>query len=185
MPWIDEIDEDAATGELKDLYDTIAQRRGKLSNIMRVHSLHPGAMQAHMDLYLRIMFDRSELRREERELVAVVVSAANGCTYCVRHHAEALRAYWKDEERVRQAARDYRQLDLSERIRAMLAYASDLTRAPAAVDEAAVERLRAAGLSDRAILDINLVTSYFNFVNRIAEGLGVDVSEQEVGGYRY
>lgn len=185
MAWIDIIDESAATGALKDVYDDIAQRRGKLSNIMRVHSLHPGAMQAHMELYLRIMFDRSALPREERELLAVVVSAANECPYCIRHHAEALRAYWKDDARVAQAARDYTALDLPERTRALLDYAHRLTRAPGAITEADLERLRAAGLSDRDILDVNLVTSYFNFVNRIALGLGVAFTEDEAQGYKY
>ncbi|MDQ3522084.1 MAG: carboxymuconolactone decarboxylase family protein, partial [Gemmatimonadota bacterium] len=63
-------------------------------------SLHPAAMQAHMDLYMAVMFQRSGISREERELIAVVVSAANRCAYCVSHHAAALNAYWKDQERV-------------------------------------------------------------------------------------
>ncbi len=70
MAWIQIIDEDEATGELKAIYDDLTQRRGKMSNIMRVHSLHPAAMQAHMDLYLKIMFSRSGgLRRADRELL--------------------------------------------------------------------------------------------------------------------
>ncbi|QXD13835.1 hypothetical protein GQ464_010165 [Rhodocaloribacter litoris] len=51
--------------------------------------------------------------------------------------------------------------------------------------EADVAALREAGFSDRDILDINLIVSYFNFVNRIASGLGVDFSPEEAGGYRY
>ena len=67
----------------------------------------------------------------------------------------------------------------------MLAYGATLTRSPAAVSEADVEALREAGFSDRDILDINLITSYFNFVNRIAEGLGVTFTEDEAAGYDY
>ena len=160
---------------------------------MRVQSLHPEAMAAHLDLYLAVMFARSGLRRSERELIAIVVSAANGCAYCVRHHAEALKALWTDDARVTQAAEDYRALDpgsgpgqaLSERERALCDYADALTREPASVSEASVERLRAAGLSDRDVLDANLIVSYFNFVNRIAEGLGVAFTEEEATGYRY
>jgi len=47
------------------------------------------------------------------------------------------------------------------------------------------ERLRQAGFSDEDILSINLIVSYFNFVNRIALGLGVEFSEAEVRGYNY
>ncbi len=183
MPWIQTIPETDAEGDLRTVYDRISSARGKVSNIMSVQSLHLEAMRA--DLYLAVMFGRSGLRRAERELIAVVVSAANGCAYCVRHHAEALRVLWKDDARMDRAAKDYRGLDLSERERALCDYADALTRAPAAVDEAAVERLRAAGLTDRDVLDANLIVSYFNFVNRIAEGLGVAFTEDEVAGYRY
>ncbi len=185
MAWIRIIDETEATGELKTLYDGIIDRRGKLSNIMRIHSLNPPTMQAHMDLYLKVVFGRSTLRRADRELIATVVSAANGCPYCVHHHAEALRFYWKDEARVEQAVRDWRELELTDAQRAMLAYAERLTRTPGTVAEADVEALRRAGFADRDILDINLIAGYFNFVNRIASGLGVSFSEEEMTGYRY
>ncbi len=186
MAWIEIIDENEAGGALKTIYDDITQRRGKMSNIMRVHSLHPAAMQAHMDLYLKIMFSRSEgLRRADRELIATVVSATNGCPYCVNHHAEALNFYWKDAARIEQAKQDYRALDLPEKTRAMLDYAVKLTEAPSSVTEADVAAMRRTGLTDKDILDINLITSYFNFVNRIAEGLGVAFDPEEMSGYKY
>lgn len=185
MSWIETIEENAAEGPLRDVYERISGSRGKVSNIMRVQSLHPEAMRAHLDLYLAILFGRSGLRRDERELIAVVVSVANECAYCVRHHAEALRALWKDDARVDRAVADYREAGLDARALALCEYAARLTRAPADVDEADVERLRALGLSDRDILDANLIASYFNFVNRIAEGLGVAFTEEEAGGYTY
>lgn len=186
MPWIETIDETNATGELKDVYDEITDARGKLSNIMRVHSLHPRAMQAHMELYLQLLFCRSGLSRAERELIAVVVSAANDCEYCVRHHAEALRAYWRDDPRVEAVIDDYRTSgDVTPRLEAVLDYAVKLTAEPASTAEADIRRLRENGLSDRDILDLTLITSYFNFVNRIANGLGVDLTEEEASGFRY
>ena len=184
-PWIKTLNEEEASEDLARVYRRIRAERGKLSNIMRVQSLHPGAMQAHMDLYMAVMFSRSRVSREERELLAVVVSAANGCDYCVSHHAAALLSYWRDEERVRRAAEDFRSLALPDRVRSMLDYAELLTKKPAAVTENEVRAMRACGLSDEDILSVNLVVSYFNFVNRIAEGLGVETSEEEVAGYKY
>ncbi len=78
MAWINTVDEANADEALSRIYDRIRTDRGKLSNIMRVQSLHPAAMQAHMDLYMAVMFSRSGVHREERELIAVVVSATNG-----------------------------------------------------------------------------------------------------------
>lgn len=185
MPWIRTVDEDKATGELKTLYAEIREKRGKLSNILRVHSLNPRALKAHLDLYLSILFDASGLTRAEREAIAVVVSAANGCAYCVCHHAEALRHYWTDENKVERLAADFRTVELSARERTVLAYAEKLTKRPEAMEEDDVLALRAVGLSDTDILSIDLIASYFNFVNRVALGLGVASTPEEAEGYRY
>lgn len=179
------IDEQEATGELAEVYAALAGKRGKVANIMKVHSLNPRAMQTHMEFYLAIMFGSSGLKRELRELIAVVVSAANGCDYCVNHHAEALKHYWKDEARLARLLQDHETADLPEEQRVALRYALKLTRSPQGVTEADLEPLREAGFSERDILDINLIVSYFNFVNRVALGLGVGFSADEVAGYRY
>ncbi len=185
MAWIDTIDERDASGAFKEVYDDLAARRGKASNIMRAQSLHPEAMKAHLDLYEALLFGDSDLTRAQRELIGVVVSSANDCAYCVRHHREALQACWRDAERAEQAAQDYRAPALSEAEQAMADYAAALTQRPGSMNESDVERLRAAGFPDRAILDIALITSYFNFVNRLALGLGVRFTEDEATGYKY
>lgn len=66
---------------------------------------------------------------------------------------------------------------LTARERALVAYADVLTQEPWAVDAPLVETLRAAGCDDRAIHDACAVVSYFAFVNRIADGLGVDLEQ--------
>ncbi len=185
MPWIDVIDEQEATGDLAEVYAALAGKRGKVANIMKVHSLNPRAMQTHMELYMAIMFGSSGLKRETRELIAVVISSANGCDYCVNHHAEALNHYWKDEARLARLVKDYETAELPKEQLAVLGYALKLTRAPHDMTEADLEPLHEAGFSDRDVLEINLIVSYFNFVNRIALGLGVGFTADEVAGYRY
>jgi uncharacterized peroxidase-related enzyme len=186
MAWIDVIDLEDATGDLEELYDRITEKRGKLSNVLRVHSLNPSALKEHLDLYDAVLFGSSPLSRSDREAIAVVVSAANECDYCVRHHAEALQAYWQDEARVQQLADDYAALeDLDEQLRAACDVAAKLTVSPGAMVEEDVHTLRDAGWSDRAVLDIVLTTSYFNFVNRITNALGVEATAAEATGYNY
>jgi uncharacterized peroxidase-related enzyme len=185
MAWIRIDGAGEAGGALREAYDRVRQARGKLSNIMAVQSLDPGAMMAHLDLYMALMFARSGLSREEREAVAVVVSALNGCAYCVEHHAEALRVYWRDTDRVRELAAGKAEAAASPRLRAILGYAVALTLEPRSVTREHVEALRAAGLSDAEILNANMVTAYFGFVNRVVEGLGVESSPDEAVGYHY
>ena len=70
---------------------------------------------------------------------------------------------------------DYTQLDLSPRMRAILDYATMLTRDPHSVQESDVEALRGQGLTDEEILSVVLITCNFNFMTRLADGLGVEV----------
>jgi uncharacterized peroxidase-related enzyme len=70
-------------------------------------------------------------------------------------------------------ARDYTQADLNAVDRAMLDYTALLTRHPARVAPADLDRLRKVGFTDQAILQINLIASWFNYINRVADGLGV------------
>ncbi len=185
MPWIHVIDEADATGKLKEIYEEISKKRGKLSNIMKIHSLNPEAMKKHMDLYLTIMFGSSKISREEREMIAVVVSTVNQCDYCINHHAEALNHYWKDNEKIKGLIHDFLSVSLSDKNRKILDYVIKLTRTPYDVKKADVEVLQNSGFSDEDILNINLITCYFNFVNRIALGLGVEFSKEEITGYKY
>ena len=183
MSWIEEIGVDEADGKLAEMYDELVKKRGKVSNILKVHSLNPAAMENHLDLYMTLLFGKSGLSRLEREAIAVVVSANNDCDYCVNHHLESLRHYLDDEETLNMLATADGLETLEPRLSNIVRYAEKLTNAPGAMTESDLGELRAEGLSDKDILDLTLITGYFNFVNRIAMGLGVEFSADEMGGY--
>jgi uncharacterized peroxidase-related enzyme len=177
---------DQATGRLKEIYDELIIKRGKLADVHTIQSLHPESIVKHIDLYLEIMFSKSELSRADREMMAVVVSVANGCEYCQVHHAEALQNYWKDENKVTLLRKDYTQVDLKEKELLLCDFARILTLNPAALKESdSTESLRKSGFSDNAILDATLVIAYFNFVNRIVLSLGVELETDSGTGYKY
>jgi uncharacterized peroxidase-related enzyme len=85
------------------------------------------------------------------------------------------------EELVELLGRDWSVAPLAQADRAMLDYAVKLTRTPAAVNGGDVARLRRAGFDDRAIHDICSITAYYAFVNRIADGLGVELEHRSPG----
>jgi len=95
----------------------------------------------------------------------------------VEAHSSDLRAEVHDDELVEQVKNDYRQANLNEADRALADYASKLTATPAKMTSADVQALRGAGFTDRAIHDAAQVAAYFNYINRIADGLGVDLEE--------
>ncbi len=81
MPYIDVIPPDRATGLLKKLYDAAMKRAGRIWGIVAVMSPNPPAMKASLDFYGTLMHGPSPLSRARREMLAVVVSAANHCVY--------------------------------------------------------------------------------------------------------
>jgi uncharacterized peroxidase-related enzyme len=81
MAWIKVIREDEATGRLKELYEKYTEPWGGVDNILKIHSLNVKSLKVHYDLYAHLMRGRSELSRAQREMIAVVASAANHCHY--------------------------------------------------------------------------------------------------------
>lgn len=79
--WIETVASADAEGTLAEVYGRIAGRSGSVAHVLRCQSLHPEALRDHHGLYRTIMFDRGALSRAERESIAVVVSAVNGCRY--------------------------------------------------------------------------------------------------------
>lgn len=187
MAHIKVIQHEEAEGRLKEIYDDLVKSRGKLAEVHKIQSLHPETIVSHMDLYMKIMFGKSPLRRYQREMIAVVVSVCNNCLYCTTHHAEAVRHFWKDDAKVDQLIADYTKVDLSEIDSRLCDLAKHLTKNPSEVDNKAfLDPLRTLGVEDRAILDATLVIAYFNFVNRIVLGLGVHLESADgSGGYKY
>lgn len=185
MSWIQEIHTPDAGTRLDAAYQRLVQERGRVANILRVHSLRPEAMLHHLDLYMGLLFGPGGLSRRQRELIAVVVSRANQCEYCVSHHREALARYLKDEAVLDAVCADFRGAELGDADRLLATYADKLTREPSSVTPQDLDALRAAGFIDADLLLCNLIAAYFNFVNRIALGLGVSHDADEIGGYKY
>ncbi len=186
MPRIPVIEYEEASGRLLEIYKEITKKRGKLAKIHKIQSLRPESIIKHIDLYLEIMFTKSDLSRAEREMMAVVVSLSNGCKYCINHHAEALSHYWKDSGKVNVLISGYGQAELNSRQRALCRFADKLSIRPSDFEEDhETNRLKEAGLTDGGVLDATLVVAYFNFVNRIVLALGVEPDEDEMKGYKY
>jgi len=185
VAYVQVINENEAEGPLFQIYDEVQRSRGRISNILSVESLNPKGLKAHLDLYMTLQFGKSPLSRREREIVAIVVSKANDCGYCVTHHAEALDKYVKDPKWMRRMVEDPASVDLSDREQALVAFARGLTLEPAKGRKEAVEGLRAAGFDDVGIVHATEVVAYFNFVNRLASGLGVELEQDEERDYEY
>ncbi len=95
----------------------------------------------------------------------------------MRHHGAGLLRLTRNERLVETLSNDFSQAGLEPADAVMMEYVARLVREPWEMASQYVDRLRQAGFSDRAILEVNLVASYMSFVNRLAQGLGVQLED--------
>lgn len=185
MTWIRTISHASASGKTKKVYDRILRERGHLANIFTAQGMDPSVLEHHLDLYVDLMIGPGPLSREEREMIAVVVSAANRSAYGAIHHSEALETVDRDPSALYKILKEFTSRKESPREKALLAYAAKLTISPKDVTKDDIKDMMDAGLTDEEILRANLIASYFNFSNRIALGLGIELEEGEARSYKY
>lgn len=154
-----------ATGRFWDKCD---EKLGLVPNVLRAYSFDDKKLAGFTTLYNELMLGESGLSKLEREMVAVVVSAANRCFYCLVAHGAAVRELSGDPELGEMLVMNWRVAPLDARTRAMLGFAWRLTTEPAAMRESDRAALRAVGLADRDIWDLANVVGFFNMSNRVA-----------------
>lgn len=187
MTWIKTVPFEVATGRLRKLYERVTGPGNNVDNIMMAHSLRPHSMEGHMALYKNVLHHTgNSLPKWVLELLGVRVSHLNGCDYCVRHHAAGLRRLLADEARadaVIGAATGDGVFEgiVDPSVQQMLVYAEQLTSAAQDMDVADAEALRAVGLEDGQILEVNQVVAYFAYANRTVLGLGVNTDGDVIG----
>ena len=184
MVWIRTIAEGDAEGELKSAYNKVGTARGAVANVFKAQSLDPRSLEAHLGLYLSLMFGQGPLSRKQREMIAVVVSAENECGYCVAYHSDALSNYVKNEAWVSELVKNRGSAPLEPKEKAIVNHATLLARNPHRITEQDVEILRREGLSDEEVLQLTEIAAYFNFANCLVHGLGVNLEGGQVS-YKY
>lgn len=186
--WIRMVSDEDADADLRAALDMARTPHGTVDNVMRVHSLRPNTMRGHVILYRAALHDDANtLPMWLQEVIASYVSILNDCPYSLANHWKNAAHLIGDAARADaiRAALDARrpQDALGARELALMRYAEKLTVSPGTMREADVAALREAGLDDGEILEANQIVGYFNYVNRLLNGLGVSTAGDVVGYY--
>lgn len=158
-----------ARDEAMDAYfQKCLDKIGFVPNVLTAYAFDLQKLKNFVAFHDELMLAPSGLSKLEREMIAVAVSSANHCYYCLVAHGAAVRRLSGDPVLGEQIVMNYRAADITPKQRAMLDFAWKLTKSPEAVVEEDREALRKAGFSDRDIFDISAVAAFFNMSNRIA-----------------
>ncbi|WP_226781496.1 carboxymuconolactone decarboxylase family protein [Oceaniglobus trochenteri] len=186
--WIRMIPDDKADPGLRDALNLARTPHGTVDNVMRVHSLRPNTMIGHVKLYRACLHDDANtLPTWLQEVMSAYVSVLNECPYSYANHWANAAHLIGDPARagvVEAALQARRPQDaFAGRELALLRYTEKLTLHPAQMVQGDVQALRDTGLDDGEILEANQIVGYFNYVNRLLNGLGVTTDGDVVGYY--
>ncbi|WP_435137357.1 carboxymuconolactone decarboxylase family protein [Pseudopelagicola sp. nBUS_19] len=187
--WIEMVSDEDADEDLKLALNLARTPHGTVDNVMRVHSLRPNTMNGHVVLYRACLHDEANtVPTWFQEVVSSYVSVLNDCPYSYANHWANARfligdpARSEDIEAALQAhspENAFQGAQLS-----ALKYTEKLTRTPGGVKKSDVVELRDSGWDDGEILEINQIICYFNYANRLLNGLGVTTDGDVVGYYK-
>ena len=187
--WIKMIPESEATGMLREMYDKAQTPHGTVDNVMKAHSLRPHTMAGHVALYRSVLHHKdNSLPLWYLEIIASYTSIKNRCSYSLTHHFMNARRLIDDDN---QADKIYAALQDGEPERffsgkelALLIYAEKLTISVGDMKKSDIDLLRNQDCSDGEILEVNQVVAYFNYSNRLLNGLGVTTEGDAIGFYK-
>jgi len=154
--------------DLRKLFAKARERIGFVPNVFRVYAFRPDRLRLWFSHFKALHEPTERLDAADRELIAVVVSSANRCLYCLVAHGASLREELGDPVLGERIAFDWRRAGLDARRTAIAAYAEKLTLAPRDVDRADLSSLLDAGLSLEEAWDVAEVAAMYNFTNRMA-----------------
>jgi uncharacterized peroxidase-related enzyme len=177
--WFFRVPDEAELPErLQGLFAKARETIGFVPNVFRSYSYRPERLSAWFAHYKQLHEPSEHLDAADREMIAVVVSAYNRCTYCIVAHGHALAEALGDRVLADYIATNWRHAGLDERRTAICEYAEKLTARPHEASEADLQRLRAVGLSDHEVWDVAEIAAMYNFTNRMALALGQQPNEE-------
>ncbi len=166
--WFDVPAEASLPADLQKLFAKARANLGFVPNVFRTYAYRPDRLRTWFAHFKALHVPTEHLGTADREMIAVVVSMANGCLYCLVAHGAALREALGDPVLGDRITLDWRRAGLDERRSVICAYAEKLTRSPREVTRADLDALREVGLTDEECWDVAEVAAMYNFTNRMA-----------------
>jgi len=166
--WFPVPEESELPERLQGLFAKSREKLGFVPNVFRAWAYRPERLSAWFEYFRSLHVPSEHLDAADRELIAVVVSQANGCLYCLVAHGAALRVELGDPVLGERIAFDWRRCGLDGRRTAICAYAEKLTLTPREISKADLDGLLLAGLTLQEAWDVAEIASMYNLTNRMA-----------------
>lgn len=158
---------------LQGLFKKAKEKIGFVPNVFRGYSFRPERLSAWLAHYKQLHEPTENLNAAEREMIAVAVSMANGCLYCLVSHGAALRQALGDPIQADRITLDYKRAGLDAKMEAVLDFATLLTETPVNASAEDIAHLQSLGLTLEEVWDVIEIAAMYNFTNRMASATGM------------
>jgi uncharacterized peroxidase-related enzyme len=177
--WLRVPDESTLPEEVQAIFKAQRERYGFVHPYFVGYSLNPDHLLRWFKYYDALQHGKGELSHREREIIAVVVSAANHCESCVITHQAQLRDVTGDATFAAAVADNYWTANLTERERALADFAVKITKLSSELSPTDLAPLRNLGISDEAILEAGEIAAQFSLSNRLSKAFGWKVKREQ------
>ncbi len=174
MARIKPIEKEEATDEVRIIYRDIETAFGMVPNLFKTYAHFPALLRVNWEKTKALMMG-GELPRELKESIAVVVSAANVCNYCVAAHSMALQMIGFSKERIDAMIKNTEELEMSQSDQKILKYVRKATLTPQKITDRETSELKSLGLTDSQIVEILGVMELFTGYNKFLDALAVEI----------
>jgi uncharacterized peroxidase-related enzyme len=170
--WLTVPDESTLPPEVRAIFKQQQDSIGFVHPFVQGYALNPKHLLLWYNYYNQLMYGEGELSPKEREIIAIVSSAANHCDSCVTTHKAHLREVIKDPIFPDRLALNPDDVDLTQRERALVDFAIKINQNASNLSPQDLELLRQAGLSDEAILLAGEIAAQFSLSNKLTKAFG-------------
>ncbi|MBM7557425.1 carboxymuconolactone decarboxylase family protein [Halanaerobacter jeridensis] len=168
------VSEEEAEGLVEEIYGGIKKDFGGVPNLFKALAVKPGILKANLEKVKSIMMT-GDLDRTLKEMVAVVVSEANGCDYCVGAHSAFLNQLGVKEETINEVLTDIDSADISKKRKKILNFAVQSTTNPHQISDAEFNQIKELGFTDAEIVELVSVIDLFTSFNIFLDTLEVQL----------
>jgi uncharacterized peroxidase-related enzyme len=173
-PRIDPVEKAQASPDVQAVYSEIERAFGMVPNLFKTYAHFPPLLRANWEKTKALMMG-GQLPRELKEAVALAVSAANGCRYCVAAHSTALRMMGASQERIDALIHRHPSPEVSPKEQKVVEFAVKATRAPNDITDQETEGLGTLGFTDGQIVELLGVVELFTAYNKFLDTLAVEI----------
>lgn len=163
-----------ATGKAGEVFEDVKRNFGMVPNLFKTYAQRPEILEANWNKYKAVVLS-GELPRPLKEMIAVVVSKANGCQYCINAHSAALKMMGIAPQQVHLLLENVEATALPAATKTLLRLAVKSTKEPAAITDADIAELRGLGYDDGQIVEMFSVVDLFTSFNRFLDTLGIPI----------